>query len=237
MTEPLYDGVSAAELAQQLGLPVVVYETVTSTLDVAHEHAGRGTTGPMLILADTQTAGRGRSGHHWSSPANTGIWLTLLTQSTGRAALDVLSLRVGLCAAHALDPFTAEPIQLKWPNDLYVAGRKLAGTLVEARWRQDIPEWVAIGFGVNVTPPSDQPGAIGLDVGTRRLDVLPTLITELCAAATAQGPLTQDELEEFNARDLARGKYCLEPARGYVRGITPAGELVVELADATIKIR
>jgi BirA family transcriptional regulator, biotin operon repressor / biotin---[acetyl-CoA-carboxylase] ligase len=241
MAEPRYDGASAAELTQQLGLPVVVYDTVTSTLDVAHEYATRGTSapfsGPIIFLADTQTAGRGRSGHHWSSPSGNGIWLTVLERPADRAALDVLSIRVGLGAAQALDPFAAEPIQLKWPNDLYVEGRKLAGTLVEARWRQDVMEWVAIGFGVNIVPPNDQPNAIGLDAGTRRLDVLPALIAELHAAASAEGPLTRDELEAFNARDLARGKTCREPARGRVCGITAAGELLVELADAIVKIR
>lgn len=233
----LYDGVSAAELEQQCGLPVLVFDSVSSTLDVAHEYGAKGMISPLVILADSQTAGRGRSGHQWSSPSTTGIWLTLLERPTDRAALDVLSLRIGLNAARALDPFAAEPIRLKWPNDLYVADRKLAGTLVEARWRQEIAEWVAIGFGVNVTPPADQPQAIGLDPGTRRLDVLPPLIAALHRAATTEGVLTDDEIEQFNARDLARGKPCAEPARGYVRGITPAGELLVELADATVKIR
>ena len=232
-----YDGVSAAELEEQLGLPVVVFDSVTSTLDVAHEYGARDNAAPLLILANTQTAGRGRSGHRWSSPSNSGIWLTLLERPTDRDSLDVLSLRVGINAACALDPFAAEPIRLKWPNDLYVAGQKLAGTLVEARWRQDTMEWVAIGFGVNVTPPADQPQATGLDPGVRRVDVLPPLIAALHRAATTTGPLTPTELEQFNARDLARGKACSEPAHGRVRGITPAGELLVELADTTVKIR
>lgn len=236
-----YDGVSEAELAARLGLSVHLYDRVTSTQDVAHElaatHDGVRDTVDTLILADEQTAGRGRGGHSWSSPAGRGIWLTLLQHPTDRATLDVLSLRIGLAAARALDPFTAEPVRLKWPNDLYVDRRKLAGTLVEARWRHETVEWVAIGFGVNVVPPQDQSDATGLDPGTRRLDVLPELVHELRGAATARGPLTDEELEEFGARDLARGRRCREPVRGVVRGITHDGGLLVDLADATVTVR
>jgi BirA family biotin operon repressor/biotin-[acetyl-CoA-carboxylase] ligase len=224
-------------LAQQLGLPVLLYDSVTSTQDVAHEYAAHSHDDAILILADGQTAGRGRGGHKWSAPAGSGIWLTLLDRSVDRSSLDILPLRIGLGAAHALDAFTSEPVQLKWPNDLYVEQRKLAGTLIEVRWRQDTIEWVAIGFGVNITIPADQPYAAGLDAGTRRLDVLPLLVAELRTAAAAQGMLTDLELEEFNARDLARGRTCIEPVRGRVQGVTPAGELLVELADSMVRVR
>ena len=204
-----YDNISAEALTELLGIAdVLLFDRVASTLDVAHEYAASHGVSETLILADTQTAGRGRNGHRWSSPAGAGIWLTLLGRPTNPAALDVLSLRVGLGAARALDPFADEPIRLKWPNDLYVEDRKLAGTLIEARWRNDVIEWVAIGFGVNVVTPIDQPNATGLESGTRRLDVLPWLIDELRTALTAEGPLSDDELEEFNARDLARGRPC-----------------------------
>jgi BirA family biotin operon repressor/biotin-[acetyl-CoA-carboxylase] ligase len=163
--------------------------------------------------------------------------MTLIEHPSDRTALDVLSLRIGLGAAHALDEFAAEPLRLKWPNDVYLEHRKLAGVLVETRWRAESPEWVAIGFGVNVVPPDDQPNAAGLEPGTRRVDVLPGLVRELRSAAASEGVLRDDELEEFNARDMARGKECVEPVRGRVRGITPGGELLVELADATVKVR
>jgi len=233
-----YDGVPADALASALNVPqVILYESVGSTLDVAHELAAAGAPSGTLVLADTQTAGRGRSGHRWSSPAGSGIWLTLIERPTDRTALDVLSLRIGIGAAHALDAFAPEPIRLKWPNDLYVDQHKLGGVLVETRWRSETPEWVAIGLGVNLTPPEDQSRATGLDAGTRRTDVLPELIRELREAAAATGGLTDDELEEYGARDLARGKMCVEPVRGVVRGVTRHGELLVELADAVVKVR
>jgi BirA family biotin operon repressor/biotin-[acetyl-CoA-carboxylase] ligase len=215
----------------------MVYDEISSTLDVAHALAAEGTPAGTIVLAETQTAGRGRNGRAWSSYPGRGIWLTVIEYPSDRAALDVLSLRIGLHAARALDPFAEEPIQLKWPNDLYVGDRKLAGILVEARWRDASPEWVAIGVGVNVIAPPDQPQAIGLDAGVRRVDVLDALVHAIREAMQRRGVLTDDEIDEYTTRDLARGRACVEPARGMVRGVSSTGELIVELADATVTVR
>ena len=212
-------------------------ESTTSTLDVAHRIAAKGAPAGTLVIANQQTAGRGRSGRSWQSPAGAGIWLTLIERPTDASGLDVLSLRVGLAAAQALDRFAAEPIRLKWPNDLYIDRGKLAGILVEARWREQSVEWVAIGLGVNVTAPENLATAAGLEPGTERLDVLGDLVPLIRAAAQTSGPLRADEREEFNARDLARGKACIEPAIGRVAGISPTGELLVALADSVIPFR
>ena len=123
-------------------------ESTTSTLDVAHRIAAEGAPAGTLVVANEQTAGRGRDGKSWQSSPGTGIWLTLIERPTSSSGLDVLSLRVGLAAAEALDRFAPEPIRLKWPNDLYIDRGKLAGILVEARWREGSVEWIAIGLGV-----------------------------------------------------------------------------------------
>ena len=233
-----FDGATHEVIQQLLGLPrVELLESTTSTLDVAHRLAARGAPAGTLVLANEQTAGRGRGGKTWQSSSGAGLWLTLIERPTESSGLGVLSLRVGLAAAEALDRFASEPIRLKWPNDLYIDQGKLAGVLVEARWREQAVEWVAIGLGVNVKAPQDMEGAAGLERGTARLDVLSELIPAIRAAASATGPLRPEELEEFNARDLARGRTCVEPARGRVAGITPEGELLVALADSVAPFR
>lgn len=232
-----YDGVSAETLADRLGLPhVALFGAVGSTMDEAHALASAGALPGTLVLADEQTAGRGRSGKRWASP-HRGIWLTLVERPHDPASVEVLSLRIGLAAAQALDAFTAEPIRLKWPNDLFVDRGKLAGVLVEARWRGDRLDWVAIGLGVNVEPPSDHPDAAALDPGASRVEALEALVPALRGAAGAHGQLTPAELDEYAARDLARARRCSEPVRGTVRGIAPTGELVVELADSIVRVR
>ena len=221
-----------------LDLPrVELLESTTSTLDVAHRIAAQGALAGTLVIADEQTAGRGRGGKTWQSSPGTGIWLTLIERPSDASGLGVLSLRAGLAAAEALDRFAPEPIRLKWPNDLYIDRNKLAGILVETRWREQAVEWVAIGLGVNVIAPEKMQNAAGLEPGTERLDVLGELVPALRAAARARGPLGAAEREEFNARDLARGRACVQPAVGRVAGITPTGELLVALADSVVPFR
>ena len=232
------DGATAAELRDALDLPrVELLETTTSTLDVAHRLAADGAPSGTLVIANEQTAGRGRGGKSWQSPPEAGLWLTLIEHPADTSGLDVLSIRVGLAAAEALDRFAPEPIRLKWPNDLYVDRGKLAGILVEARWREQSVEWIAIGLGINVRRPETIESAAGLEPGTARADVLAELVPALRSAARAIGPLGEEELEEFNARDMARGKTCTQPALGRVAGITPTGDLLVALADTVAQFR
>ena len=225
-------------MQRALDLPrVEILETTTSTLDVAHRLASQGAPSGTLVIADEQTAGRGRDGKNWQSSPGAGLWLTLIERPNDVSGLDVLSLRVGLVSAEALDRFASEPIRLKWPNDLYVDRGKLAGILVEARWRESAVEWVAIGLGVNIRPPENVTGAAGLKPGTDRLDVLGELIPGIRATAQARGPLRREEIEEFNARDLARGRQCIQPALGRVAGISAAGELLIAIADTITPFR
>jgi BirA family transcriptional regulator, biotin operon repressor / biotin---[acetyl-CoA-carboxylase] ligase len=233
-----FDGRSARELAGALALPdVVLYESVGSTLDEAHALAADGAPAGTLVLADRQTAGRGRSGRRWASPSGSGLWLSLVERPSDPAAVEVLSLRLGLRAARALDPFAEASVHVKWPNDLYLDGRKLAGILVEARWRAARPDWVAVGFGLNVSPPADVPAAAGLRPGSARVEVLQALIPALRDATCERGPLGPDELRAFAERDVAFGRACVAPAEGTVRGITSGGELIVETPEGSATFR
>lgn len=212
-------------------------QAVGSTMDIAHRLASEGTPAGTLVLADQQTAGRGRGGKVWDSAPGQGIWMTLIERPRDERAIEVLSIRVGLAAAKALDRFAEEPIRLKWPNDLYTSGKKLAGILVEARWREGQPEWVAIGIGINVITPEGVETGIGLEPGTSRLEVLEEVVALVRRALRATGSLTPAELAEFKTRDMALGHMCIEPANGEVRGITERGELIVALADSVVRVR
>jgi BirA family biotin operon repressor/biotin-[acetyl-CoA-carboxylase] ligase len=233
-----YDAQSSEELARRLGLPrVVVYDEIASTLDAAHALAADGAPEGTLVLADMQTAGRGRLGRTWTSMPGAGIWLTLIARPRDVDALDVLSLRVGLALAPALEPFLDDDVRLKWPNDIYVSSLKLAGILVEARWREVVPEWVAIGVGINLLPPPNETRAAGLRPGTSRLSVLDAVIPAVCSAAAASGLLNEVELRAFADRDLARDRLCLEPVSGVVHGIDERGSLLVDVGSHTVAVR
>jgi BirA family biotin operon repressor/biotin-[acetyl-CoA-carboxylase] ligase len=223
-----YDGESAIGIAHRLHVPAVhLYATIGSTMDAAHRLGERAAPAGTLVLAEAQTAGRGRHGNAWRSAPAQGIWLSLLERPVNDSGLQVLSLRVGLAAARALDPFAVGAVRLKWPNDLYVDGGKLAGILVEARWRSGRPDWVTVGMGVNVRAPVGVSRASGLRDGASRLQVLEGLVPAVRGAAGRLGPLDEHELTEYAARDLARGQRCVSPAHGIVDGVTAAGELTV----------
>jgi BirA family biotin operon repressor/biotin-[acetyl-CoA-carboxylase] ligase len=215
---------------------VLLFASVGSTLDVAHTAAATGAPAGTVVLADAQTAGRGRMGRSWQSEAGRGIWLTIVERPASLEGIPVLSLRIGVLIAPALDPFTASPVQLKWPNDLYVDGRKLGGILIEARWRAERPDWIAIGFGLNARPPADLPAA-GLLPSITRHQVLLAIVPALRAAAAAAGPLTQAERDAFAVRDLARGRRCIEPVAGIVSGIDPLGALLVDAPSGRRAVR
>ena len=227
--ESRYDGASAEEIRRRLDVPrVAVYSSLASTMDVAHALAAEGAPAGTVVLADHQAAGRGRGGRSWQSEAGAGIWLTLIERPQDSRAVEVLALRAGLRAALALDRYAGGLVGLKWPNDLYLSGRKLAGVLIEARWQDSAPTWVAIGIGINVhVPASLHVDAAGLQPGVNRTDILAAVIPELRGAAAMRDVLTADELEEFARRDIARGRACSAPGAGRVEGVAATGEIMI----------
>lgn len=229
---------TGASLARLLDLPrVEVFPSVGSTMDIAHALGAEGAAAGTLVLAEEQTAGRGRGGKAWRSRAGTGIWMTLLERPNDAEALGVLSIRLGLKAAPVLQRYADELVGLKWPNDLVTGGGKLAGILVETRWREGQVDWVAIGMGVNVGPPDDDTEGAGLRDGTRRLDVLAELVPALRAAVRARGALSGAELERWASRDVAAGRRCRGPVPGRVRGLAPDGSLIIEREGDTALAR
>jgi BirA family biotin operon repressor/biotin-[acetyl-CoA-carboxylase] ligase len=221
-------GLSGDALARALELPrVEAREALSSTMDEAHALAAGGAPAGTLVLAELQTAGRGRGGKRWVSEPRAGIWATLIERPRDASGIEVLSLRVGLQLARVLTRWTESPIQLKWPNDLFVGQRKLAGVLIEARWRDQRPDWVAIGIGINLQVPPEQPESTAL-VQADASQVLGEVLPALRAAAFASGPLSDTELAEFSSRDYARDRSLLAPAPGLARGITAEGALLIE---------
>jgi BirA family transcriptional regulator, biotin operon repressor / biotin---[acetyl-CoA-carboxylase] ligase len=233
-----YAGADEAAIAARCGVPrVVLFDEVTSTLDVAHPLAREGAPEGTLILAERQTAGRGRSGRTWASEEGAGIWSTVIARPTDEAALDVLSLRIGLAMARALEAFTDDQVRVKWPNDLMLDDGKLGGILIESRWREEHVDWVAIGIGINCRIPRDVPHARALREGVDRLNVLAAFVPAVRAAAATHGALTAPELHDFERRDWAVGRRCTSPASGIVRGIDARGALLVHTSAGEVAAR
>jgi BirA family transcriptional regulator, biotin operon repressor / biotin---[acetyl-CoA-carboxylase] ligase len=236
------DGLDADALAVRWGLPMVVLRgRVDSTMDDAHAAAGAGADAGTVIIAEEQRAGRGRSGGKWDAMRGSAVLLTLIERPGPGPALDVLSLRIGLALATSLGPFADVPLRVKWPNDVYDAAGKLAGVLIEIRWRDQQPEWVAIGIGVNLAVPHGVTGsgatASALRPGSTRLAVLDALLPALRAVVRQEGALTAAELDDWARRDLLLGRPIRAPAAGIVAGIAPTGDLLVDTASGRIACR
>lgn len=131
-------------------LTVTVFDTVDSTNKVAKEEAAKDT--PSLYIARTQTAGRGRLGRSFHSPAHTGLYMTVayttltpLTEAVGVTAA------AAVAAVTAIENMTAKSPSIKWVNDLYLDGKKLGGILTEAVTRPDGSNRMIVGLGINLT--------------------------------------------------------------------------------------
>lgn len=235
--ETTFDGVEVTTLAERWGVPqLLAYETVGSTMDAAHAAARTGAPDGTMIVADAQTAGRGRSGHVWVSPPG-GAWCSLVVRPSPSAPIDpitlgVLTLRVGLACADALEALVGAPtIGLKWPNDLWWGEAKLGGVLTEAHWDGPQLGWLVVGIGINLARPEGVQGAIrpaaALPGGASRLAVCAAMARAVRAAARRRGPLSREEQGAFAARDVLKGRLLAAPVVGEAAGITADGALVV----------
>jgi BirA family biotin operon repressor/biotin-[acetyl-CoA-carboxylase] ligase len=208
------------------------FERVDSTMDVLHQLASDGAAAGTAVLAGEQFGGRGSRGRGWHSPPG-GLWLSVLFRPAQPGAVEVMSLKVGLALAEALDPLLPRPLQLKWPNDLMLGDRKVGGILCEAHWQGQKLGWVTVGVGMNVrnaipeelrataTALADEQPLIAID------DVVPPVVAALRSLDLGANRLTSDELARFSGRDWLRGRDIRAPASGRAKGLREDGALLV----------
>lgn len=145
------EAVSAALRTRRLGHPVIFFERVGSTNDLARELAAAGAPEGLLVLADEQTAGRGRMGRLWWAPAGSSLLMSLLLRPPlppAQAGQTMMALALG--ALEGVEAVTGLRPVLKWPNDLLLEGSKLGGMLAEIRTDGDRLDYVILGLGLNV---------------------------------------------------------------------------------------
>ncbi len=223
-----------------LGQKVISVETCASTNDIAKDLAREGAASGTLVLAERQSAGRGRVGRVWHSPPGAGIYASLIVRPDDPApSAAVLQFTTGVAVAHAAMKKTGKPARLRWPNDLLFGGRKAAGLLVESIDTGVSPTLI-IGIGLNVNQiEEDFPEEIrGIATSLRlvggrpldRIEVLATLLAtleewydrmargDLAALAAAWRPLSslmdQEVVLEL-AATRSRGTVAdLDPVRG-----------------------
>jgi len=157
-TQPSFDRAAFNDRlrTQRLGRTLLVRAATESTNDDAWDAALAGAPDGTVVVADDQTRGRGRDGRMWHQAPGRGLALSVLLHAgCDHAGLTTAPLVAGLALVRALDTFRVET-ELKWPNDVLVRGRKLAGILCESRRDADGEDVVVMGVGVNVLQSRDE---------------------------------------------------------------------------------
>ena len=213
-----------------LGTPRVHFRLTDSTNARARELAGRGAPHGTLVTAAEQTAGRGRQGRTWVAPAG----LALLCSTVIRDPPRLLPLAAGVAVAEV----AGEEAAVKWPNDVWLAGRKVAGILVEGRPQE---RWAVVGIGLNVAlRRSDFPAELRETATTLGLEpgdvepVLDRLLRSLERWVAADGAAV---LDVVRSRDALLGRHIRwNGGEGEAAGIDDAGRLLIRTTSGQVAL-
>lgn len=210
-----------------LGNPRHHRRSLDSTNDLARELAAAGAPQGTVVTAEKQVAGRGRQGRSWSAPAGKALLYSVIVRPLEQRHL-VLPLAAPLAVAEAAEEMADVSCAIKWPNDVWIEGRKCAGVLIEARPQDG---WAVIGVGLNVSiEPNEFPQelretATSLGADATVDDALQALNESLTRWTRAD---PQEVLAAFRERDALRGRQITwNGGNGTAEGIDERGNLLV----------
>lgn len=227
---------------------ILVFERTGSTNDVAGNLGRQGVAEGLAVFAEEQTAGRGRLGRTWQSSAGEGLWFSLLVRPAWPPALWTrLTLWAAWALAQGIERATGAEPALKWPNDLYLGGRKLAGILVESNPGQGNPFAVA-GIGLNVNqesfpaPLSDRATSLRIETGApvERNGLAAAVLEAVDRTCPGLPGNFPEMLHWARERDFLREKWVTLSAgsstqEGAAMGLDEDGALLLRLADGQLQ--
>jgi BirA family biotin operon repressor/biotin-[acetyl-CoA-carboxylase] ligase len=244
--------VMTALTTRRLGRPTLFFPRVGSTNDVVHEFAAAGAAEGLLVLADEQTAGRGRLDRSWWAPPGASVLMSLLLRPALPAhRAGQLPMCLGLAAVEGIEAVTGLRPSLKWPNDVVWGGRKLGGMLTELRADGERLDYAVLGLGINVNMTFDEPAAGGLAaiaVSLRMIAGQPVDRAALVIALLERCEAWYERLlsgESLHTAWAARldtlGRQVVaalptETLTGVAVGVTPEGALIVRRPDGTDEV-
>ena len=224
------------EPPRPFGQPRRHLRSAASTNDIARELAAGGAPTGSVVTADEQSAGRGRQGRSWVAPRGKALLCSYVLRGLDEEH-SLLPLAVPLAVCEAAEEVGAPPCRVKWPNDVLVEERKLAGVLIEARPREG---WAVIGVGLNVelTPEElpaelhDRAASIG---GDATVAAALAALNRSLAEWTVPDP--ERVLEEYRSRDALRGReVSWADGEGVAEGVDEAGSLLVRTDDGPVAL-
>lgn len=234
----------------KLGHTILRFERVASTNDVAKDLATSGAPEGLCIIGREQTAGRGRQGRSWSSPAAEGLYLSVILRPDIAAAnAAIITLAAAVAVAETLQLDYQVPADIKWPNDVLTSGRKISGILIESAIESDKLQYAVLGVGVNIAQQSFAAEIAGtatsllLETGEAISpeDFAKPLLERLeswykLAIVRADQVIARwEELSSYARGRKVRVESSARSVVGFTKGLTPHGALRVELANGEIR--
>lgn len=227
-------------------------QKTTSTNDDARLFAAKGAASGTVIVAEQQTAGRGRQGRQWISPANAGIYVSiLLTSIPELAKAPLLGIMAATAVAKAIHRVTGAKAEIKWPNDIILHDKKIAGILTESETKERGNYQIIIGVGINVnTPLSELPLRTRFPASSLRVELKNKVNRPLLLAAFLdnmydnykdwQNGKTDRALQMWSDAAYHKGKIIhirqhQSITNGTMLGIDPSGALLLQDADGNIQ--
>jgi len=230
---------------EKFGHPLYFYRSIESTNDKAKILSSNGAPEGTLIVADEQTAGRGRFNRRWFTPQGGNLAVSFIFRSNLTTSdISQIPILGGLATAYAIEYVCNISPKLKWPNDIWVDQAKIAGILIETSYNIEMPEWFILGIGINVnctptevTNPSYGVSCLADIIGYKidRVDLLQQLVHNVGLLYNKLGKCSITE--EWEERMLWKGQHIEvvdsgnNPIEGIALGIATNGALLIQLSN------
>ena len=235
-----------------IGKNLYIYNEVSSTNTIAQFLSQNGIGNGSVVVAEKQTAGRGRSGKSWESPLG-GVWLSvILTPDVDYSKIPLMTLATGVAVAKALERIGVENPEIKWPNDIMINGKKVCGILTEGVTNFNSIKNVIIGVGIDANlsiedfPKELQAKTTSLEIELER-KINENLLIKIFLEELEQtielfnSEAYEEILREWRKRSYTIGKIVevkkphKKPYDGYAIGISKEGALIVEKSDGSLE--
>ena len=243
------DEIEANLKTKRIGRKILVYNRTSSTNDIAHRYAKDKENDGLVIFAEEQTAGRGRAGSKWHSSCSDSILCSIVITNC-KCNAELLSLTCAVAVAEAIGKPAKNEAKIKWPNDIILNGKKVAGILLESKTDNSGNTYI-IGVGINCHQKKDsfptelQPIATSVDIESQvicdRISLAKRMLTSIDQWLKAAQETSEKVIDQWRNLSVQLGHrvkliYDGQEFAGNCIGIDPAKGLILQLDTGAVRM-